>query len=191
MRPPSCSRPRWFLSVLIASIRWRNQFGNGLASFLVLRVADQPGWVAAAHPSEARLMRQVGVRCSPSPTASTQRDRPAVGFGKAWNATWNDGRVMSCVFWAFWLLCRGFSAGRAYGADGRSSCKRQVSGSIPLTGSQVRGHLILFLAAQRGMRQTAASLIARAPAWSRRATAERGLPRGRVPGYRPAHPRHQ
>jgi hypothetical protein len=85
-------------------------------------------------------MQLGGRRAGPSPRPRRARsvtDQPS-GSGKAWNATWNDGPVMSCAFRAFWFARRAFSAGRAHGAVGLASCKRQGTSSILVTGSQVR-----------------------------------------------------
>jgi len=56
----------------------------------------------------------------------------------AWNGSWNDEPDNPSAASAIRAITRVIGAGRALVASGRTSCKRQVSGSIPLTGSQVR-----------------------------------------------------
>jgi hypothetical protein len=56
----------------------------------------------------------------------------------AWNGSWNGALDNSSATSAVSAMIRAISAASAPGAWGHTSCKRQVSGSIPLTGSQVR-----------------------------------------------------
>ncbi len=56
----------------------------------------------------------------------------------AWNVSWDGLLAYSSAASAVSAINRAISAASALGARGRTSCKRQVSGSIPLTGSQVR-----------------------------------------------------
>jgi hypothetical protein len=71
----------------------------------------------------------------------------------AWNVSWNGAldnpRAASAVSA---MMCAIGAAG-VLAAWGRASCKRQVSGSIPLTGSQVRGgsHPLCALSAWNGL----------------------------------------
>jgi hypothetical protein len=65
-------------------------------------------------------------RCLPSP----------------WNVSWNGALDNSSAASAVSAVTCVIGAASAHGARGRTSCKRQVSGSIPLTGSQVRGGLV-------------------------------------------------
>ena len=55
----------------------------------------------------------------------------------SWNASWNVQPGKSWVDGAIRARSCAICPGSAHGALGRTSCKRQVSGSNPLTGSQV------------------------------------------------------
>jgi hypothetical protein len=57
----------------------------------------------------------------------------------AWNVSWNGALDDPSAASAFSAMTCVIGAASARGARSRTSCKRQVSGSIPLTGSQVRG----------------------------------------------------
>jgi hypothetical protein len=59
----------------------------------------------------------------------------------AWNGSWNGAFDNSSATSAISAMARAIGAARTCRALGRTSCKRQVSGSIPLTGSQVRPDL--------------------------------------------------
>jgi hypothetical protein len=56
----------------------------------------------------------------------------------AWNGSWNGALDNPRAASAVGAMTCVIGAASARGAEGRTSCKRQVSGSIPLTGSQVR-----------------------------------------------------
>jgi hypothetical protein len=56
----------------------------------------------------------------------------------AWNGSWNGALDNPSAASAVSAKARTIRAASAPSARGRTSCKRQVSGSIPLTGSQVR-----------------------------------------------------
>jgi hypothetical protein len=57
----------------------------------------------------------------------------------AWNGLWNGALDNPSAASAVSAMTCAIGAASAHGARGRTSCKRQVSGSIPLTGSQVSG----------------------------------------------------
>jgi hypothetical protein len=54
----------------------------------------------------------------------------------AWNGSWNDAPDNPSAAGAVSAMTCAIIAASAHGARGRTSCKRQVSGSNPLTGSQ-------------------------------------------------------
>jgi hypothetical protein len=54
----------------------------------------------------------------------------------AWNGSWNGALDNPSAASAVSAMTSAIGAASAHGARGRTSCKRQVSGSIPLTGSQ-------------------------------------------------------
>ena len=56
----------------------------------------------------------------------------------AWNVAWNGQPEKPRVDRAMLVPGRAICAGSAHGAVGHTSCKRQVSGSNPLTGSLVK-----------------------------------------------------
>jgi len=56
----------------------------------------------------------------------------------AWNGSWDGAPNNPSAVGAISAMDCAIGAASALGARGRTSCKRQVSGSIPLTGSQVR-----------------------------------------------------
>jgi hypothetical protein len=57
----------------------------------------------------------------------------------AWNGSWNGTPDYASAAGAAAAMICVISAASAIGAGGRTSCKRQVSGSIPLTGSRSDG----------------------------------------------------
>jgi hypothetical protein len=59
----------------------------------------------------------------------------------AWNVSWNGLLAYLSAAGAVSAIDRAISAASACAARSRASCKRQVGGSIPLTGSQVRPDL--------------------------------------------------
>jgi hypothetical protein len=59
-----------------------------------------------------------------------------------WNVSWNGLLADSSAAGAVSAIYRAISTASACAARGHPSCKRQVSGSIPLTGSQLRGGMI-------------------------------------------------
>ena len=61
-----------------------------------------------------------------------------IGCFLAWNGSWNVAHETPRTASAVSAMIRAIGAASALGAWGRTSCKRLVSGSIPLTGSQVR-----------------------------------------------------
>jgi hypothetical protein len=88
-------------------------------SGLRYRVATR---LAAARPRSLRLV-----------TTSERRPPPP------WNGSWNGASADPSAATAVSAMSCAICAASVLGARGRTSCKRQVSGSIPLTGSQVRG----------------------------------------------------
>ena len=54
-----------------------------------------------------------------------------------WNGSWNGRLSNPSSAVASRAMSRAIYAAKGSGAAGRTSCKRQVSGSNPLTGSQV------------------------------------------------------
>ena len=61
----------------------------------------------------------------------------------AWNGSWNVAPDNPSAASAISAMTRAIAAASVLGARGRTSCKRQVSGSNPLTGSQVREGMAL------------------------------------------------
>ena len=59
-----------------------------------------------------------------------------VAYRPAWNGSWNAAPDNPSAMSAVGAMTSAIGAARAHGTRGRTSCKRQVSGSIPLTGSQ-------------------------------------------------------
>jgi len=57
----------------------------------------------------------------------------------AWNGSWNVVSDNPSAVGAVSAMTCAIGAASALGARGRTSCKRQASGSNPLTGSQVNG----------------------------------------------------
>jgi hypothetical protein len=57
----------------------------------------------------------------------------------AWNGSWDDAEDNPSAAGAVSAIACAIGAARACAACERTSCKRQVSGSNPLTGSQVSG----------------------------------------------------
>jgi len=57
---------------------------------------------------------------------------------RAWNGSWNGAPDNPSAAGAVSAMTCAIGAASVHGVRGRASCKRQVSGSIPLTGSQVR-----------------------------------------------------
>ena len=79
------------------------------------------------------------------PSWPTPADRPSRCRGRAgsafprsspWNGLWNGGLSKPSSTVASRAMTRAICADSGRGALGRTSCKRQVSGSNPLTGSQ-------------------------------------------------------
>ena len=68
--------------------------------------------------------------------------RSVIAMGRcapfAWNGSWNGALDYPSAADAVSAMTYVICAASAYGARGRTSCKRQASGSNPLTGSQVR-----------------------------------------------------
>jgi hypothetical protein len=58
--------------------------------------------------------------------------------GHAWTGSWTGAQDNPSAASAISAITQGIVAARAPGAPSRASCKRQASGSNPLTGSQVR-----------------------------------------------------
>jgi hypothetical protein len=73
-----------------------------------------------------RSLRSVTVMGGPLPSAWTG----------SWTGALDNPSAVSAVNAMACVIC----AASALGARGRTSCKRQASGSNPLTGSQIRGH---------------------------------------------------
>jgi hypothetical protein len=69
------------------------------------------------------------------------RSVTAIDFSppSAWNGSWDDARNNPSAASAVSAIVRAIRAASALGARGRTSCKRQASGSIPLTGSRSEG----------------------------------------------------
>jgi hypothetical protein len=70
-----------------------------------------------------------------------------------WTGSWTGAPDNPSVVSAVSAMIRVFCAGRTLGAWGRASCKRQVSGSNPLTGSRSEGltpHLSSLRGTNRG-----------------------------------------
>ena len=86
----------------------------------------------------------------------------------AWNGSWDDAPDNPSATSAVRAITRPARAASALGARGRTSCKRQVSGSIPLTGPSpwsvermtlIRAILPLCLEVPRVTRATAERVI--------------------------------
>src|SRR6478672_8363287 len=62
----------------------------------------------------------------------------------AWNGSWDDAEDNPSAAGALSAIACAIGAARACAACERTSCKRQVIGSNPLTGSQVSGSYVPF-----------------------------------------------
>jgi hypothetical protein len=74
--------------------------------------------------------RRCGGLCPPRSVAAIDACPPL-----AWNGSWDDAQNNPSAAGAVSAIARVIGAASAHGARGRTSCKRQVSDSIPLTGS--------------------------------------------------------
>ncbi len=78
--------------------------------------------------------------------------RPGSGRGplpapSVWDGSWNDALHDPSAASAAGAITCVIGAARGQGAWGRAPCKRQASGSNPLTGSKVRGYMVPLRAA--------------------------------------------
>lgn len=121
-------------------------------------------------PPRPRYARYTGHGASPICLAGSLR---------AWNESWNDMRARAWEMRNFRTFAGDIGAGRSPGAPGQASCKRQVSGSNPPTGSSQVNRLSGIRDLVRGIkcgikwRLRAPRWRAQAPERSHRATAER------------------
>ena len=109
----------------------------------------EPG--ADAGPAAARSDTAL-IPNAPASAGSWPRPRPpSAGSGHyawlqraarfspfAWDVSWDDAPHSPSAARAVSAMTCAIRAARTFSARRRTSCKRQVSGSIPLTGSQVR-----------------------------------------------------
>jgi len=96
------------------------------------------------------------------------RLRPWIVAGPfAWNGSWNDAPDDPSAAGADSAMACSIGAASALGARGHTSCKRQVSGSIPLTGSQAfaRSGTVRTIALGESARPAAVTAV-----WPREAT---------------------
>ena len=90
------------------------------------KIAGCPASLAAHFSASASLLSSLH-----SVIATGRRYLPS-----AWNGSWNVAPENPSATSAIRAITRVIGAGRALVASGRATCKRQVSGSNPLTGSQ-------------------------------------------------------
>jgi hypothetical protein len=93
--------------------------GDCLADIAILRGQPGPAGPVASDPVVSRLVSALAAADGSSP----------------WTGSWNGGLSNPSSTAASTAITRAISAARGRGAPGRTSCKRQVSGSNPLTGS--------------------------------------------------------
>jgi hypothetical protein len=95
----------------------------------------KPKWATTEHLVPVPALP----RRAPAPPRSHGAAAAAPFLAVAWNGSWNDAPGNPSAAGAVSAMTRAIRAASAFGARGLPSCKRQVSGSIPLTGSpQVR-----------------------------------------------------
>jgi len=80
-----------------------------------------------------KLRRRCGGFCPPRSVTAIDSCPPS-----AWNGSWDDSPNNPSAASAVRAMTCAIRAASALGERGRTSCKRQVSGSNPLTGSQLR-----------------------------------------------------
>jgi hypothetical protein len=78
-----------------------------------------------------------------APVATLGYGHGCGGCRFSWDDSWDDASRNPSVAVAISAITRVICAGSAHVALGHASCKRQASGSNPLTGSQVRGYFSL------------------------------------------------
>ena len=111
-----------------------------------------PRAAARRRCDRARRSRLNPIKAKFGDDRRTWLDAAAVGSGHrarlqrwvcfsppAWTGSWTGSPDNPSVTSAVSAIAQVIAAASASGAPGRSSCKRQASGSNPLTGSQVRG----------------------------------------------------